>query len=62
MYLNALEEKDQIFRQHSELMKQVLERSSSGDSEEIGKIEAGMMEEGEVSRSRGEYGSERKTP
>lgn len=33
VYIDALEEKERIFKEHSEMMKRVLERSSSDDSE-----------------------------
>ena len=48
MYIGALEEKERVFKEHNEIMKKVLERSSSGDSEEINNL---MEEQEQVSRS-----------
>lgn len=41
VYINALEDKERMFKEHSDMMKRVLEKSSSDNSEEINN----MMEE-----------------
>lgn len=58
VYINALEDKERMFKEHSDMMKRVLEKSSSDNSEEINHM---MEESEEAARPQGRsFASERR--